>query len=181
MIIGAVAFVLSGLWGSAECMSSDEDPTELCLSGDSLLIFSILVAICCFILIILNTVGILAYCCNGRALGLKSRFEILSERQMQRGDQAQLPQAQEPLVPQAQETLVPQAPPGFVYQLVPAQEQHQDGQGHYDQSQGHLIPTAPPAMNGAESEQQWVISDIHSHRKVDSELPPPSYADVMKS
>ena len=181
--VDILGFAMSGIWGLAEC-TSEQSFTDSCTPDrDGLLAVSVLSAIVCLLLIVLNIIGSCVYCCNSRALGIISRYDEIRIAQEQRQAGFRRIGAQ---------PAFPPAPEGYMYQLVPTPNRGGPPvQGPYYQGpvepsayRGPVQPSAPPAMpEGAQGparfEQESDKKDIHFHRGVDESLPP-SYEEVMK-
>ena len=203
-----MAFILSGLWGTIECLGDSDAVTYMC-NGEKkpLLMLSIFTAIFCMAIVILLLIGMCLYCCNVRAFGIRSDYERMRERQYEHYSE-QIRRENQPAFPAP--------PPGFTFQLVPLQQEQQGpyGQGQ-GQVQGRLTPTAPPSVAPAGYTYQLVpvqegdqappgtvtptappagygdpnlpasmqyrfeIRDTPQHEKTDEDLPP-SYSDVVK-
>ena len=187
----------------AECLGDSDSVTYMCDGKkENLLMLSIFTAIFCLALAILVLIGMVIYCCNVRAFGIRSDYERMRERQYEHYSEQ---------VREENQTTLPAPPPGYTFQLVPLQQgaqQAQQGQGRLtptappsvapagytfqlvpvqegDQaSPGTVTPTAPPAGYGdqnvpASMQYRYEIRDTPQHEITDEDLPP-SYSDVVK-
>ena len=194
----------------AECIGDSASVAYMCDGKkEPLLMLSIFTAIFCLALAIRVLIGMVIYCWNVRAFGIRSDYERMGERQYEHYSEQ---------VREENQTTLPAPPPGYTFQLVPLQQGAQQAQqGPYGQgqgqgrltptaqssvapagytfqlvpvqegdqaSQGTVTPTAPPAGYGdsnvpASMQYRYEIRDIPQHEKTDEDLPP-SYSDVMK-
>ena len=186
----------------AECLGDSASVTYMCDGKkEPLLVLSIFTAIFCLALAILVLIGMVIYCWNVRAFGIRSDYERMRERQYEHYSEQ---------VREENQTTLPAPPPGYTFQLVPLQQgaqQAQQGQGRLtptappsvapagytfqlvpiqenQASPRTVTPTAPPAGYGepnvpASMQYRYEIRDIPQHEKTYGDLPP-SYSDVIK-
>ena len=198
-----MALILSGLWGTIECLGDSDSVTYMC-DGEKqpLLMLSIFTAVFCMTIVILLLIGVCLYCCNVRAFGIRSDYERMRERQYEHYSE-QIRRENQPAFPAP--------PPGYTFQLVPLQQgaqQEQQGQGRLaptappsvapagytfllvpvqegeHASPATVTPTAPPARFGdpnvpASIQYCYEIRDTPQQETTDEDLPP-SYSDVVK-
>ena len=161
----------------AECLGDSDSVTYMCDGKkENLLMLSIFTAIFCLALAILVLIGMVIYCCNVRAFGIRSDYERMRERQYEHYSE-QIRRENQPAFPAP--------PPGYTFQLVPlqqgAQQEQQSpyGQGQ-GQGQGRFTPTAPPSVAPAGYTFQLVPvqeGDQASPGTVTPTAPPAGYGD----